>query len=112
MAALVASQDGVGGVASTREAAKKRLSDSEARLRRFQAAIAAGVDATALVDAINEAQARRAAVQAELDGAPAPTALIEAGVYAMIDYLATSATRSTGPNRPSWRGCTRRYDWT
>jgi hypothetical protein len=40
-----------------------------------------------VVDAINEAQAQRAAAQAELDGAPAPTAVTDAEVYAMIDSL-------------------------
>ena len=44
VAALVASQDGARGVPSTREAASKRLADAEARLRRFQTAITAGVD--------------------------------------------------------------------
>jgi hypothetical protein len=87
VAALVASQDGARGVPSTREAASKRLADAEARLRRFQTAIAAGVDPAALVESINQAQAQRAAAQAELDGAPAPTTLTEADVYAMIDYL-------------------------
>jgi hypothetical protein len=43
----------------------KRLADAEARPRRFQAAIASGVDPAALVDAINEAQAQRAAARAE-----------------------------------------------
>ncbi|MGH3905431.1 MAG: hypothetical protein ACRDTE_14765 [Pseudonocardiaceae bacterium] len=65
----------------------KRLADAEARLHRFQTAIAAGVDPAALVESINQAQVQRAAAQAELDGAPAPTALTEADVYAMIDYL-------------------------
>ncbi|HYZ08096.1 MAG TPA: zinc ribbon domain-containing protein, partial [Pseudonocardiaceae bacterium] len=87
VAALVASQDGARGVPSTREAASKRLADAEARLRRFQTAIAAGVDPAALVESINQAQAQRAAAQAELDGAPAPTTLTEADVYAMVDSL-------------------------
>jgi hypothetical protein len=47
VAALVASQDG-GGTSSEREAAKKRLADAEKRLRRFQDAIAAGIDPDAL----------------------------------------------------------------
>ena len=86
VAALVASQDGVGKSVG-RDTAKKRLADAEARLRRFQAAIASGVDPAALVDVINEAQAERAAARAELDGAPAPTLLTDAEVYAMIDSL-------------------------
>ena len=40
-----------------------------------------------MVEAINAAQAQRAAARAELDGAPAPTTLTEAEVYAMIDSL-------------------------
>jgi hypothetical protein len=39
------------------EAARNRLADAEAPLRKFQAAIAAGVDPGALVEAINAAQA-------------------------------------------------------
>jgi len=86
VAALVASQDG-GGRSSEHETAKKRLADAEKRLRRFQDAIAAGIDPGAVVDAINEAQAQRAAAQAELQGAAARTAVTEAEVYAMIDSL-------------------------
>ncbi|WP_235022926.1 recombinase family protein [Amycolatopsis alkalitolerans] len=71
-----------------RETAQKRLADAEAKMRRFQAAIEAGVDPVALVDAINEAQAKRAAAQAEVEGAPPPpSAVSEAEVYAMIDSL-------------------------
>lgn len=87
VAELVGSQDGGGRAPSGREAAKERLAKVEARLRRFQAAIEAGVDPAALVEAINEAQAQRAAARAELDGTPAPNALTEAEVYAMIDSL-------------------------
>jgi hypothetical protein len=50
-------------------------------------AIGAGIDTTAIVDAINEAQSQRAAARAELDGAPAPTLITHAEVYAMIDSL-------------------------
>lgn len=70
-----------------REAAKKRLAEAEARLRRFQTAIEAGVDPAALVETINEAQAQRAAAKAELENTPTPTALTDAAVYAMIDSL-------------------------
>jgi hypothetical protein len=71
VAALVASQDG-GGKSSERETAKKRLADAEMRLRRFRDAIGAGVDPDTLVEAINEAQAQRAASQAGLDGRSRP----------------------------------------
>ena len=86
VAALVGSQRD-SGTAAPREAAEKRLTDVEAKLRRFQAAIEAGVDPLALVEAINEAQEKRAAAQAELEGAPPPAAVSEAEVYAMIDSL-------------------------
>jgi hypothetical protein len=44
--------------------------DAEARLRRFQAAIAAGVDPNALVEVINAARAERRAAQATLTTRP------------------------------------------
>jgi hypothetical protein len=56
-------------------------------LRRFQGAIGAGIDPAALVDAINQAQAVRAAARAELDNTPAPGQLGEAEVYVMVDSL-------------------------
>ncbi|WP_231961059.1 recombinase family protein [Amycolatopsis thermoflava] len=84
--ALVASQGGEGAT-SGREVARQRLADAEARLERFRAAIGAGVDPAALVDAINEAQAQRAAARAELEDAPAPDLVTDAEVYAMIDSL-------------------------
>ncbi|MQA12471.1 MAG: recombinase family protein [Pseudonocardiaceae bacterium] len=87
VAALVASQDESGGRQGSQEAAKKRLADAEARLRRYRDAIAAGIDPAALVEATNEAQAERAAARAELDNAPAPGTLTDAEVYAMIDAL-------------------------
>lgn len=71
VAALVASQDGAGQKVSGREAAEHRLAKAEAEIRRFQAAIAAGIDPTALVEAINSAQAERAAAQAEINNTPA-----------------------------------------
>lgn len=53
----------------------------------LKAAIAAGADPAALVEAINEAQAERAAARAELDHAPAPDMLSDSEVFAMIDSL-------------------------
>lgn len=85
--ALVESQAGVGALSSEREAIKHRLSDAESRIQRYQTAIAAGVDPSALVDAINQAQAERAAAQAQTDNVPAETARTEAELYAMIDSL-------------------------
>jgi hypothetical protein len=86
VAALVASQDG-GAKPSAHEAARKRFTDSESRLERFQDAIAAGIDPSALVGAINEAQAQRAAARAESEGAPASTLITDAEVYAMFGSL-------------------------
>lgn len=50
--------------------ARKRLADAEAKLRRYQDAIGAGIDPAALVEAINTAQAERAAARAELGVGP------------------------------------------
>jgi hypothetical protein len=86
VAALVASQD-VGQGAGQRDAAKRRLSEAEARLRRLQEAIVAGVDPAGLVEAVNEAQAQRAASRAEVENAPASGGIDAAEVYAMIDSL-------------------------
>jgi DNA invertase Pin-like site-specific DNA recombinase len=68
VAALVGSQ---GGESSSRESVKARLVNAEAKLRRLQAAIEAGVEPAALVESINEAQAQRSALQAELTNVPA-----------------------------------------
>lgn len=70
VAALVASQEGADRRQTDGEAAKKRLADAEARLRRFQAAIAAGVDPNALVEVINAARAEGRAAQAKLTTRP------------------------------------------
>ena len=40
-----------------------------------------------MVEAINQAQAERVAAQAEIDNAPARTALTKAEIYAMVDSL-------------------------
>jgi hypothetical protein len=85
VAALVASEEGAGRKQDGGEAAKKRLADAEARLRKFKAAIAAGVDPAALVDVINTARAELVAAQAEIDNAPAPDLMDAAEVYARID---------------------------
>lgn len=72
VAALVASQDGAG----------QKVSGREAEVRRFQAAIAAEIDPTALVEAINIAQAKLAAAQAEINNKPAPILMEAAEVRA------------------------------
>jgi hypothetical protein len=84
VAALIASQGGDGGA---RDALKARLSDAEARLRRHQAAIEAGVDPAALVELINEAQAQRAALRTEMINTPAPDLATAAEIYTRVDAL-------------------------
>ncbi|GLY71251.1 hypothetical protein [Amycolatopsis taiwanensis] len=69
------------------DAAKKRLDAAEAKLRRLRAAIEAGVEPAALVEAINDAQAQRAAARAELEGAPKRSTVDVAEIYARIDSL-------------------------
>lgn len=88
---MVTSQ-GAGGGMAQHEVAKKRLADAETRLRRHQAAIAAGVDPAALVEVINEAQAEREAVRAELASAGSVHTIGEAEIYAMIDSLGDVGT--------------------
>jgi hypothetical protein len=85
VAALIASQGG--GGSGAREAVKARLTDVEAKLRRLQAAIEAGVDPVALVESINDAQAQRTALRAELASAPMPSLRSDGEIYAMIDSL-------------------------
>ena len=56
-------------------------------MRRHQAAIAAGVDPTALVEVINAAQAEREAARAALASAGNVQTIDRAEVYAMINSL-------------------------
>lgn len=72
--------------------ARRRLSTAEARLRRHQAAIEAGVDPAAIVDAINQAQAERAAAQAELDKRPAAQGLTRQELEVIIDSIGDVST--------------------
>ena len=67
--------------------AKKRRADADQRLRRYQAAIAAGVDPEAMIDAINQAQAERRAAQAEIDSTPTTPVLTAADMHAVINSL-------------------------
>jgi hypothetical protein len=84
--ALMGAQTGTHEAPTTTNA-KARKADAERRLRKLQEAIAAGVDPTALVEPINQAQADRVAAQAEIDNQPAAGELDRAEVYAMIDSL-------------------------
>ena len=92
-------------------AAQQRLHDAEARVRRLQAAIAAGVDPAALVEAINETQAQRVTAQVELQHIAAPDAMSSEDIYALIKSLARSRLCSTTPIRRSSRSCMRPSGW-
>ena len=69
------------------EQTRRRLANAEAKLRRHHAAIEAGIDPAALVDAINQAQAERVAAQAELNERPAAQELTRQDIEAMIDSI-------------------------
>lgn len=87
VAQLLGSQP-ASGVPTDSSAAKAKRADAERRLQRFQDAIAAGADPAAVVEPMNQAQAERAAAQAEIDAVSKQgTALDVAEVYAMIDSL-------------------------
>jgi hypothetical protein len=84
---LVESQ-GDPAVLAVEDAARRRLADAETALKRYQAAIAAGVEPAAVVDAINQARAERDAARAHPAQTPAgPDILDVAEVYAMVDAL-------------------------
>jgi len=84
--ALLESQDGSLADAQ-RQHARRRLTNAETKLRRHQAAIEAGIDPAALIDAINQAQAERVAAHAALDGQPAAQELTRQDIEAMIDSI-------------------------
>jgi hypothetical protein len=87
VATLIGSQPD-GGPSVNVEAAKARRADADQRVRRFQTAIAAGVDPASMVDAINQAQAERTAAQAEINNVQTSEAALDmTEVYAMIDSL-------------------------
>jgi hypothetical protein len=75
------------GAAAAGATTAQRLKDAETRLRRFQAAIAAGIDPAAVVDATNQAQAQRVAAQDELNSASAPASLTAADIRVMVAAL-------------------------
>jgi hypothetical protein len=87
VAELLGSQPAAAGSIDV-SAAKARRREAEERLQRFQDAIAAGVDPTALVEAMNQAQADKAATQTEINAASKQAKPLDvAEVYAMIDSL-------------------------
>lgn len=75
------------GQDARQQQAKRRLDDAETRLRRLQAAIEAGADPAALVDAINRVQEERQAARVDLDQLPANRALSRAEVAALVNEL-------------------------
>ncbi|WP_092781835.1 recombinase family protein [Actinokineospora terrae] len=83
--ALVDAQGGPG--AFDQEAARARLKEADARLRRYQDAIGAGVDPIALVDAVNQAQAEREAAAAELGKGLDPSVVTAEEIYAKFSSL-------------------------
>jgi hypothetical protein len=87
IAQLLSSQPEDGEESGAREAAKIRLAKAKAALRRFQDAIAAGIEPVAVVEAVNEAQAQRAAAEAELETLPSVDRIGRAEVYARLDSL-------------------------
>ncbi|MEV6449160.1 hypothetical protein [Amycolatopsis sp. NPDC051716] len=86
-AAALLGSDGSQAGGGLLEAARNRLADAEARLQRYQAAIAADVEPEALVDPINQAQTERAAAKAQIKSVPANTTVSRAEIYARIDAL-------------------------
>ncbi|MDT7728199.1 MAG: hypothetical protein QOI21_4775 [Actinomycetota bacterium] len=98
VAALVGSQEEQPG--TSRAVVEKRLKDIEARLRRHQAAIEAGVDPAALVDALNIAQAERQAARAELEHLPEAVTIGRAEVYARLDSLSDDVARALNSRLP------------
>jgi DNA invertase Pin-like site-specific DNA recombinase len=77
------------------EQTRRRLANAEAKLRRHQAAIEAGIDPAALVDAINQAQAERVAAHAELNQRPAAQELARQDIEAIIDSIGDIGTALT-----------------
>jgi hypothetical protein len=110
VAALVESQGGA-SVSSAHDAAKKRLDAAEAKLRRLRAAIEAGVEPAALVEAINDAQAQRAAARTELERAPERTTADVAEVYARIDSLSDRGRALNSASPEKLQDSTRNLTW-
>jgi len=79
-----------------------RRTDAERRLRRYQDAIAAGVDPAALIEPMNQAQADRAAAQAEIDSTRSSGPVLDdARLRAMIASLGDLAATLTEAKPPA-----------
>jgi hypothetical protein len=90
--------------------ARRRLADVEAKLRRHQTAIEAGVDPAAIIDAINQAQAERTAARAEFIGRPAAQLLTRQDIEAMINSMGDVGEALTELIRRASPLFTRPYD--
>jgi hypothetical protein len=95
---LLASQEQQHGQEAA-ASATKRYEEAEARLRRFQDAIEAGVDPAALVESINQAQAERTAAKAELDAVPASNVIGEAELRSRINSIGNIPKALTSASR-------------
>ncbi len=87
VAALVASQKKTAATSAAHDVAKKRLEAAEGKVKRLRAAIEAGIEPAALVEATNAAQAQRSAARAELNGTSTPDGITDAEVHAVLDAL-------------------------
>jgi len=90
VSALVDSQGGSRANAQLDRAGRRRLTDAEARLRCYPAAIEAGAEPATLVDAMNQAHAEHTSARAELDSRPAMSRLMHHEVDASAGAVATS----------------------
>lgn len=81
--------------------ATARRTDAERRLQRFQGAIAAGVDPSALIEPMNQAQADRAAAQASIEATRASRPMLDdkrlRTMIASLGDLATTLTEAKPP---------------
>ncbi|MFE9789561.1 hypothetical protein ACFYO7_29705 [Nocardia salmonicida] len=86
IATLLAAQDNDG--ADTRRAAlQRRIEQAQTRIGRHLAAIEAGIDPHVVVEALNSAQADKAAAQVELNNVPAAQRFTEKEVRKLIESL-------------------------
>ena len=66
---------------------KKKLADAETRMRRLQLSIEAGVEPSAVADALNRALEEREAARADLDRVPTTNVLTEKKIAEIVDGL-------------------------
>lgn len=83
---LLAAQDN-DGADTHRAALQRRIEQAQTRIGRHLAAIEAGIDPHMVVEAMNSAQADKAAAQVELNNAPATERFTEKEVRKLIESL-------------------------